>query len=199
MLVTFDIDCGELAPGHHFVARGLSGCETPHPDDLAVDLEPLPEHPGTSGIYSVMLTANATFADDDDSFEAQVWRRRQRSKETLDKARKVRGFNFEYELVPGVTEAELDERGLFAFLPAINYQADQPLTWEVTDSGAIAPARGGLTTHGSRGTWPIPAGARRLTFVITGIDAATGFEKDDPDGTLTVDLATSTASWTTAK
>ena len=25
MMLVFDVDCGELAPGHHFVARGLGG------------------------------------------------------------------------------------------------------------------------------------------------------------------------------
>jgi hypothetical protein len=25
MLLIFDVDCGELVPGHHFIARGLGG------------------------------------------------------------------------------------------------------------------------------------------------------------------------------
>jgi hypothetical protein len=34
MIVSFDVDCGELLPGHRFVARGLAGpCRLPIPDE----------------------------------------------------------------------------------------------------------------------------------------------------------------------
>jgi hypothetical protein len=34
MILIFDVDCGELVPGHHFIARGLGGpFRLPIPDD----------------------------------------------------------------------------------------------------------------------------------------------------------------------
>jgi hypothetical protein len=34
MMLVFDVDCGELVPGHHFIARGLGGpLRLPIPDD----------------------------------------------------------------------------------------------------------------------------------------------------------------------
>lgn len=34
MMMAFDVDCGELIPGHHFIARGLGGpFRLPIPDD----------------------------------------------------------------------------------------------------------------------------------------------------------------------
>lgn len=56
----------------------------------------------------------------------------------------------------------------FAYLVGIDYEADVPLPWTPNDSGAIAPARDGPSTHGSRGTWPLPRSARILRFVLTG-------------------------------
>jgi hypothetical protein len=32
-LATFDFDCGELVPGHRFIARGISRCRIPGPDE----------------------------------------------------------------------------------------------------------------------------------------------------------------------
>jgi hypothetical protein len=39
MLLSFDVDCGELVPGHHFIARGLGGpFRLPIPDDWDGDV-----------------------------------------------------------------------------------------------------------------------------------------------------------------
>ena len=46
MILVFDVDCGELVPGHHFIARGLGG-----PFRL-----PIPDHwDGDSAEYEQML------------------------------------------------------------------------------------------------------------------------------------------------
>jgi hypothetical protein len=61
------------------------------------------------------------------------------------------GFTFHYDLVPGLTEAEFDGEGsMFPFLVEVDYTADRPLPWPVSDGGTLARADGGPTTHGSR-------------------------------------------------
>jgi len=142
MLLTFDVDCGELVTGHHFIARGI--CDT--------------------------------------------------GRLTWDNALSAPGFTLEYELVPGV-EADEDRRSPFGYLVGIEYSADVPLPWEAHDSGAIAPARGGVSTHGSRGNWPLPRSARVLRFALTGVDAQTGSPRSESDGTLVVDLQEERAEW----
>ncbi|HUN36050.1 MAG TPA: hypothetical protein VMU95_28970 [Trebonia sp.] len=46
MLLSFDVDCGELVPGHHFIARGLGG---PYRLRIPEDWD------GDSGQYEQML------------------------------------------------------------------------------------------------------------------------------------------------
>lgn len=197
MLVTFDIDCGELVPGHHFVARGLSAEQIPHPDDLVDTSESLSDIVGVDGSFFVQFVrpADHHFDDSDKSLEVRLWRRSKRRDELEAAARRVPGFDLWYELVPGLTEAE-DEDGFFPYLVAVDYSADLPLPWEISDGGAMAPSEGGMSTAGCRGAWPIPDGARILTFEITGFDKDTREENDTPDGTLSVDLTTKDATWT---
>jgi hypothetical protein len=102
-------------------------------------------------------------------------------------------FSLDYELVPGITEDE-GHGGLFWWLVGIEYQSDVALPWTPNDSGAIAPARGGASTHGSRGDWPLPREATVLRFVLTGVGAS-GSPHSEPDGVLTVDLRDETAVW----
>jgi hypothetical protein len=104
----------------------------------------------------------------------------------------VPAFSLEYELVPGIEDSP---GPVFRYLVGITYTADVPLPWTPTDGGAIAPSRGGPSTHGSRGTWPLPRSAQILRFDLTGIDDATGWPRPQPDGTLTVDLGAGTANW----
>ena len=63
------------------------------------------------------------------------------------------------------------------------------------DGGAIAPFEGGASTHGSRGDWPLPAAARRLTFTLFGIPAGSRVPSEEPSGELVVDLGQRTAEW----
>ena len=102
-------------------------------------------------------------------------------------------FSLEYELVPGVPGVE-DERFL-SYLVGIEYQCDVPLPWTPNDGGAMAPFKGGVSTHGSRGDWPFPRSARILRFVLTGVDGSTGLSRGEPDGVLVVDLQDETATW----
>jgi hypothetical protein len=142
-LVTFDVNCGELLPGHDFVARGLS-------DD-----------------------GHGTGTDD--------------------AAAPVQLFSLEYELVPGVPPSEADD--LSRHLVGVYYSADVDLPWEPVDGGAIAPFEGGASTHGSRGSWPLPAAARRLTFDLHAVPRGQRWPNDTAAGQLVVDLAAGTARW----
>jgi hypothetical protein len=69
------------------------------------------------------------------------------------------------------------------------------LPWEPPDGGAIAPFDGGVSTHGSRGSWPLPADARVLTFLLHGINQGDRWPRPQPDGALVVDLLDGTAAW----
>jgi hypothetical protein len=144
-LVSFDIDCGELVPGHHFVARGLS----------------------PSVIRNLKEDSHG----------------------------QVPVVDFLYDFVPGLTEDE-EEGGFFPYLVQFEYAADRPLPWEESGGGATGPSEGGASTPGFEGPWPIPDGAQLLMFDLTGFDKDTRVENDEPDGTLTVNLATKTAVWT---
>ncbi len=101
-------------------------------------------------------------------------------------------FSFEYELVPGVREDEF--RSIFGYLVGVGYEADVELPWDPADSGAVAPALGGLSTHGRRGDWPIPEGARRLMFSLLAV-GENGWQLDEPAGEVIVNLGDGTASW----
>jgi hypothetical protein len=114
------------------------------------------------------------------------------SRPDLERDPSVPGFSLEYELVPGVPPTDGPP---FPNLVGITYQADVPLPWEPNDGGAIAPFEGGPSTHGSRGSWPLPRTAGLLRFALTGIDASTGWERSQPDGVLTVDLHDGSARW----
>jgi len=131
MLFSFDVDCGELIPGHRFIARGLSDC----------------------GVI-----------DCDDDFAAPA-------------------LSLEYELVPGVPPLD-EQRRVFDYLVGIDYSADGVLPWEPNDSGAIAPFDGGLSTHGSRGDWPLPTSGHVLRFRLSGRPD----RRATPGGELVVDL-----------
>jgi hypothetical protein len=142
MIVSFDLDCGELVPGYRFVGRGVADCGLMPPFD------------GHSA---------------------------------------VPGISLEYELVPGV--APLDNPAeMFRFLVGVEYTADAELPWEPNDGGAIAPFEGGPSTHGSRGDWPLPDGARSLTFTLFPVGAS-GSQSLDPAGAIEVDLIERTAVW----
>lgn len=105
----------------------------------------------------------------------------------------VQGFTFEYELVPGVPSDRSDN--FFEYLVGVAYEADVELPWEPVDGGALAPFEGGRSTHGSRGDWPLPAGARRLTFTMFGIPHGSTFPNEAASGELVVDLDVGTATW----
>jgi len=206
MLVSFDIDRGELVPGHHFVARGLATCEVPHQDDLeAAWAEANPRLSAESSEIQSSPFANhfvsftvppGGFTDADMSEEAMVWRRHRGLRDAIARARHVPGFIFHYDLVPGLTEAEAEAGGgSIPWIVEVDYTADRDLPWPVSDGGAMEPAEGRPATHGVCEPWPIPNGARVLTFTLRGIDVETGYSRENPDGQLTVDLSTHSARW----
>lgn len=142
MLVSFDLDCGELVPGHHFVARGVAD----------------------AGVIPA-------FGDNE----------------------AAGGISLEYELVPGVEPMD-DGASVLRYLVGIEYSADVELPWDPNDGGVIAPFEGGASTHGSRGSWPLPRGASRLTFTLFAVGDS-GFPKSEPAGSINVDLSARTGVW----
>ena len=106
-----------------------------------------------------------------------------------------------YELVPGVTRAEELAREGRPFTLDATYGADVPLPWSTGGTGPDGlpgPCAvesydeqhfGGDSTVGELGPWPVPDGARRLTFWLHPIDGRRA------TGTVVVDLRTGRASW----
>jgi hypothetical protein len=105
----------------------------------------------------------------------------------------TRLFSLEYELVPGVAPQRHDD--LFRFLVHIEYTADVELPWDPTDGGAIAPFEGGSSTHGSRGSWPLPADAKQLNFFLYPVPPGQLWPADESSGRLAVDLTQRSAQW----
>ena len=186
MLLSFDVDCGEVLPGHRFIARGLSGpvmlpIPVPRPLDADDDNEDEDEDEPGDEPYEEGLLDEYRSAD-------QI---------RLDVAvgAGYPGFSLEYELVPGLP-SEPDPWAFFDTVVGIFFNADVPLPWEPSDGGVIAPYEGGASTHGSRGDWPLPPDARVLTFAIIAPPRAhTGDEEPALLGRLIVDLAAADARW----
>ncbi|MGJ7440540.1 hypothetical protein [Aquipuribacter sp. MA13-6] len=175
LLCTFDVDCGEVLPGHRFIARGLSG-----PSEL-----PLPWGD----------------EDDEDGEDGEDGEDEYRSPEqiALDMAGRsgYPAFALEYELVPGIPPSA-EEGSFFDHLVGITYDADVLLPWDGDDGGAIAPFEGGPSTHRSRGEWPLPPDARVLTFTLFPPMSLADDGSDEgpkPLGRLVVDLETSSGRW----
>jgi hypothetical protein len=97
-------------------------------------------------------------------------------------------------LVPGVAPQREDD--FVRFLVGIEYSADVELPWDPTGGGAIAPFKGGPSTHGSRGSWPLPVDAKQLYFDLYPVPPGQRRTADEPSGRLTVDLIERSAQWT---
>lgn len=180
MIVEFDVDCGELLPGHRFIARGLSGpaaIPTEWPDQEWDDGEL--GGGDSDGALTVIRNEDRHLHPNVTQLAVPVYP-------------VYPGFSLEYELVPGVREDEFPR--FFDCIVGIEYSADFELPWEPSDSGAIAPAAGGASTHGSRGDWPLPPYARVLTFALSPPWSARPPDAG-PAGELVVDLAARTATW----
>lgn len=175
MLLSFDVDCGEALPGHRFVARGLSGplvlpLPVPSDDDDDDDGDDDEDPPVTP-----------------DSEPAEEYRSPEQVALDVDGRDGYPGFSLEYELVPGLPEGY----NFFDALLGIWFEADVPLPWEPGDSGALAPFKGGVSTHGSRGAWPLPPDAQVLTFTLHPPLAMQGASL----GRLVVQLESGDAHW----
>ena len=105
-----------------------------------------------------------------------------------------------YEIVPGVTPAELPSTSGQSFTVDATYGADVPLHWSTGGNepgGAGGPTwveeyRGGESTVGGLGPWPVPSSARYLSFWLQ--SAGVGLYA----GELRVDLQGQTALWVPA-
>lgn len=199
MMLAFDVDCGELVPGHRFVARGLEATTITHQVEMAEWMRenPLPKRSEASGHRGSYIAPRRGFRADDTSFEARHWRWTHALHEALQRAEQVPGFHLHYELVPGLSAEEIDGGDLTPFVVKIEYAADVELPWPMTDQGSVAEPDGSGATAATRGHWPLPHGARLLTFRITSKDSRTGRTRSSPDGELVVDLTTQTATWLT--
>lgn len=102
-----------------------------------------------------------------------------------------------YEIVPGVTPAERPPDPSQPFTVDATYAADVPLDWSTGGTGPgglggpcwVETFRGGPSTVGGLGPWPLPEGAQHLTFWLHAADS--GLCR----GVLTVDLRGETAHW----
>lgn len=99
--------------------------------------------------------------------------------------------------MPGVVATD-DDGSPVRYLVGVEYSADVELPWEPNDGGAIAPFKGGASTHGSRGDWPLPQSARHLTFTLFAVGDS-GFPSAEPAGSIEVNLSARTAGWRPAR
>lgn len=197
--IRFDLDCGELVPGHHFIARGVSFEEMVSPEAMT-RIEP-PRGPNAverrrnrSYLHAVVVPEGG-FTDDDKSDDAQWWRSWRRWEAQIAAAPRIRGVCLHYELAPGIpasADAD-DDNGWFRYLVGVEFHSDVPLATDDDDSGLMEPATGGQTTYGERGPWPLANGARVLTFALLGRDS--GRSGEDIGGRLVVDIVDGTAHW----
>lgn len=106
-----------------------------------------------------------------------------------------------YEIVPGVTPTERPADRSQPFTVDATYGADVGLSWSTGGSGPgglggpcwVEDYQGGESTLGGLGPWPVPDGARQLTFWLHAADNFTC------RGSLQVDLNRQTASWVPAE
>ena len=102
-----------------------------------------------------------------------------------------------YELIPGVAPTEAPDDKSQPLTVDATYGADVPLFWSTGGTGPdgsggpgwIEKYEGGSSTIGGLGPWPVPHGARELTFWL---QAAHDFTCR---GALRVDLSSQQARW----
>ena len=156
ILISFEIDCGPLVPGHRVRVTGLS--------DHGVSRNDLTSREQEVACEMVAL---------------------------------------EYDLLPGVRPDEVANGFDEAFLLGCSYHADVDLPWTTAGAGGLGPGEiemfaGGERTHGALGPWPVPAGARTLTFVLHRPPAAEQTTADSVAGAVVIDLMAQQARWTRA-
>ncbi len=166
MVVTFDLDCGEVVPGRHLHLRGLRD-EGRWPDRLG---NRLPDH--VEGNWQMV---------------SLVW-----------------------EVVPGVRKDDPDAAKWYEHdVAAVEYRVDPPLTWDLSSASGVGggtvnadPRR--PSTHGTYGPYPLPAGAREVSFTVfpyvdrrvspgTADDVIEGSQH--PAGRAVIDLRYAAARW----
>lgn len=93
--IRFDVDCGELVSGHHFIARGVSFVDLVSPEELA-RIERLDKpRPGEGrpdqSYFRNLVAPEGGFLEGDESDDARLWRGWQRLKAQIAAAPKTRG------------------------------------------------------------------------------------------------------------
>jgi hypothetical protein len=111
--------------------------------------------------------------------------------------------SLEYDLIPGVEPGEVVDGFNERFLMEASYRADVQLPWTTAGHGGTGPCSiefyaGGARTHGSLGPWPVPDGARRVTFVLYRPRSSPQDSTDIAAGTVEIDLVARTAEWSAA-
>ena len=102
-----------------------------------------------------------------------------------------------YELLPGVALSEAPVEKSQPYTVDATYDTDVPLSWSTGGSGPdglggpcwVEKYEGGSSTIGGLGPWPVPHGARELTFWLQAADDFTC------RGALRVDLRSQEARW----
>jgi hypothetical protein len=152
IVLTLDIDCGPLAPGHRLRLTGLS--------DRGIS------------------------RDDLTSREQEV---------------ACRMVALEYALTPGVRPDEVVDGFDESFVLQATYRADVDLPWTTAGYGGFGPGEidlfaGGGHTRGALGPWPVPEGARKLTFALYRPPPHRGAIATLA-GTVVIDLGARIAEW----
>jgi hypothetical protein len=112
--------------------------------------------------------------------------------------------SLEYDLVPGVDPGEVADGFDERFMVQASYRSDVELPWTTagdsgTGPGGIELFAGGPRTHGTLGPWPVPDGARTLTFVFYRPPTSTRDSSSRVAGTVDIDLVARTARWSAAE
>lgn len=114
-----------------------------------------------------------------------------------------RMVSLEHELVPGFTDEEI-AAAPWEHVPVVDavYRTDVPLTWSTGDedggpAGFDTPP-GEVKAVGRCGPYPLPEGARQLSFDLFAVLDAWGHRtrrSSAPVGSVVVDLTTASARW----
>ncbi|MEV4346426.1 hypothetical protein AB0J83_18320 [Actinoplanes sp. NPDC049596] len=108
--------------------------------------------------------------------------------------------SLEYALVPGVQANEVVRGFTERFVLLAAFDTDVPMPWTTAGSDGIGPGgielfEGGDRTNGDLGPWPVPDGARRLSFTLYRSPSSPADPHTPLAGTLVVDLALGSARW----
>jgi len=146
--ITFDVDLGELVPGHHVVARGIEHALAVDVPIVDLDQLRLPNERSAEG-------------DNEGGFvTATSWEAANVRTET-----RMTEAQLHYEFVPGIAPGECEQRGEFFWYWMLQAHDDVGTEYNANNGGGFDGQSGGTASHGSRDLGgQVPATATRLTI-----------------------------------